>query len=193
MSPSRASIRAVLGEISALQGLGGIRGQKYTIHVINPRATPHAFRSKPKHPTRFRSHSLACPATDDLPHSPPPGSQTTHEASTEQPQDRSSNARVSRPTLPGLHASPSNPPGTRRHRSGRRGGLAFHGRRPSQIGLLMPIFFIREARVVGLMPSNSAAPPRPETFHSVCFKAATMLSRSIRSRSSYVMIPTRPA
>ena len=53
-----------------------------------------------------------------------------------------------------------------------------------QIGLLMFIFFIRDARVVGLTPSNSAEPPCPDTFHSVCFRAAKMLSRSMRCSSS---------
>jgi hypothetical protein len=42
---------------------------------------------------------------------------------------------------------------------------------------------IREASVVGFMPSNSAAPPGPKILPPVCFNAAAMLSRSCRFSS----------
>ena len=45
---------------------------------------------------------------------------------------------------------------------------------------------MREANVVGFMPSNSAVPPGPETFPLVCFKAFIMGSRSCPFNSSRV-------
>ncbi len=45
---------------------------------------------------------------------------------------------------------------------------------------------MREASVVGLMPSSSAAPPTPKTFPPACSRAAAMLSRSWRFNSSRV-------
>ena len=45
---------------------------------------------------------------------------------------------------------------------------------------------MRDARVDGFMPSISAAPPGPETFPFVCFKALIMVSRSCRFNSSRV-------
>ena len=57
-----------------------------------------------------------------------------------------------------------------------------------QTGLSIPIFFIRDVKVVGLIPNNSAAPSSPEIFHLVRFRAAMMFSRSRRRISSSVMI-----
>ena len=51
---------------------------------------------------------------------------------------------------------------------------------------LMPKEEIREAKVEGFNPSNLAAPPGPETFPLVCFKAFMMASRSCRFISSRV-------
>ena len=45
---------------------------------------------------------------------------------------------------------------------------------------------MRDAKVDGFMPSNSAAPPGPETFPLVCFRAFMMVSRSCRFNSSRV-------
>ena len=42
-------------------------------------------------------------------------------------------------------------------------------------GLRMPRVRTRSARVVGLMPSRSAAPPEPETRQFACFRAAIVL------------------
>jgi hypothetical protein len=39
---------------------------------------------------------------------------------------------------------------------------------------LSPRVVMREARVVGFMPSNSAAPPGPNTLPPVCFSAVAM-------------------
>ena len=49
-----------------------------------------------------------------------------------------------------------------------------------------PSFFIRAASVPGLIPSSSAAPPWPYTFHRVLFSAAKMLPRSASRSSSSV-------
>jgi len=43
---------------------------------------------------------------------------------------------------------------------------------------VIPIAFNREDRVVGRMPSNSAAPRWPDTLPPACCKARMMLSRS---------------
>lgn len=51
---------------------------------------------------------------------------------------------------------------------------------------LIPSALMREASVVGFMPSNSAAPSAPKSFPPHCFKAAAMLSRSWRLSSSQV-------
>ena len=45
---------------------------------------------------------------------------------------------------------------------------------------------MREASVVGFMPSNSAAPPGPKILPPVCFSAVAMPSRSWRFNSSRV-------
>ena len=50
----------------------------------------------------------------------------------------------------------------------------------------MPKEEMRDAKVEGFMPSNSAAPPGPETFPLVCFRAFMMVSRSWRFNSSRV-------
>ena len=55
-------------------------------------------------------------------------------------------------------------------------------------GLSIPIFLIRDASVVGLIPNISAAPPSPESFHLVCCNAATRFARSRRRISSSVTI-----
>jgi hypothetical protein len=44
----------------------------------------------------------------------------------------------------------------------------------------MPREEMREDKVDGLVPSNSAAPPGPEIFPLVWFKALTIASRSCR-------------
>ena len=44
---------------------------------------------------------------------------------------------------------------------------------------------MREANVEGFKPSSLAAPPGPETFPWLCFKALTMASRSCRFSSSH--------
>ena len=49
-----------------------------------------------------------------------------------------------------------------------------------------PKAFMRDASVVGLMPSNSAAPSSPDTLPLVSCKAARMLDRSRLSRSDSV-------
>ena len=51
-----------------------------------------------------------------------------------------------------------------------------------------PSALIREAKVVGFMPSNSAAPRRPEILPFAWARAATMLSRSRRFSSDSVKI-----
>src|SRR5580692_256057 len=51
---------------------------------------------------------------------------------------------------------------------------------------VMPSAEMRDAKVDGFMPSNSAAPLGPETFPFVCFKASMMASRSRRFSSSRV-------
>lgn len=52
--------------------------------------------------------------------------------------------------------------------------------------LLIPNALMRDASVVGFMPSNAAAPSAPKIFPLVKPSAWTMLSRSWRLRSSLV-------
>ena len=59
------------------------------------------------------------------------------------------------------------------------GEAAFEKRQVSVLRLMLREE-IREAKVDGFIPSNSAAPPGPETFPFVCFKALIMASRSWR-------------
>ena len=42
----------------------------------------------------------------------------------------------------------------------------------------MPIEEMRDAKVDDFIPSNSAAPPGPETFPLVCFRAFTIRSKA---------------
>ena len=48
---------------------------------------------------------------------------------------------------------------------------------------------MRDAKVEGFMPSNSAAPRTPDTFPFACVKALMMASRSWRFSSSSVEAP----
>ncbi len=59
------------------------------------------------------------------------------------------------------------------------GEAAFDKRQVSVLRLMLREE-MREAKVDGFIPSNSAAPPGPETFPFVCFKALMMASRSWR-------------
>ena len=52
----------------------------------------------------------------------------------------------------------------------------------------MPKAFILEVSVVGTIPRSSAAPPGPETFQRVCFKALVIFSFSSLDNSSEVSI-----
>jgi hypothetical protein len=52
----------------------------------------------------------------------------------------------------------------------------------------MPRDLIRDASVVGVMPSSSAAPPAPDTFPFVCVSAARMLYASNCRNSASVQI-----
>ena len=47
----------------------------------------------------------------------------------------------------------------------------------------MPMEEMRDAKVDGFMPSNSAAPRGPETLPLVCFRAFIIVSRSCRFNS----------
>lgn len=67
-------------------------------------------------------------------------------------------------SLPSTRAMPIQPVGS--------AGPQFGGFR------LIPSALMREARVVGLIPSNSAAPSTPKILPPVCCRAAMMLSRS---------------
>ena len=51
---------------------------------------------------------------------------------------------------------------------------------------LSPRAVMREARVVGFMPSNSAAWPGPKTLPPVCLSAVAMLSRSFGGHGGHV-------
>ncbi len=53
-------------------------------------------------------------------------------------------------------------------------------------GRVIPNALMRDARVVGFMPSNAAAPSAPKSFPLVKPSAWTMFSRSWRLRSSLV-------
>src|SRR5260370_11708535 len=56
----------------------------------------------------------------------------------------------------------------------------------SSILRFMPKEEMRDDNVEGFMASNSAAPPGPETFPLVCFRAFIIVSRSCRFNSSRV-------
>src|ERR1700680_5100115 len=57
------------------------------------------------------------------------------------------------------------------------------GHLQSSVLRLMPREEMRDAKVDGFMPSNSAAPPGPETLPLVCFRAFIIVSRSCRFNS----------
>src|SRR6266478_3594428 len=65
------------------------------------------------------------------------------------------------------------------------GEAAFEKRQVSVLRLMLREE-MREAKVDGFIPSNSAAPPGPETLPLVCFRAFIIVSRSCRFNSSRV-------
>ena len=67
-----------------------------------------------------------------------------------------------------------------------RSAVRLHCTHTSAYGRLIPSALMRDASVVGFMPSNAAAPSAPKIFPLVNPSAWTILSRSWRLNSSLV-------